>query len=278
MPGMTLGVMLSVRDDFAARLARIKDAGFTTMQLSTPPREYMVAPKLGELRSLIAGSGLTVTSVAAVYEGESYADIAAVRNTVGLLPEATRAARVEDTKRCADFAYAVGAVNVSSHIGYIPEDKSHRDYGGLVSALQEICDYIRRNGQTFNLETGQETAELLREFIDDVSRENLGVNFDPANMIMYGTGDPIEALTVLALWVRGVHCKDGEWPKAPGTLGEERPLGQGQVGMERFLARLKGIGYVGPLTIEREVAGEQQMEDFLAAKKLLDGIRAKLHL
>jgi sugar phosphate isomerase/epimerase len=236
----------------------------------------MAGPKLEELRSVISGSGIRVTSVAAVYQGESYADIAAVRDTVGLLPAATRAARLEDTKRCADFAHAMGAFYVSSHVGYVPEEKSHPDYGGLVSALQEICDYIRRSSQNFNLETGQETAELLREFIHDVSRENLGVNFDPANMIMYGTGDPIEALDVLAPWVRGVHCKDGDWPKAPGALGEERPLGQGQVGMERFLAKLKGIGYVGPITIEREVPGEQQMEDFLVAKRLLDGIRAKL--
>jgi sugar phosphate isomerase/epimerase len=102
------------------------------------------------------------------------------------------------------------------------------------------------------------------------------VNFDPANMIMYGTGDPIAALKVLAPWVKGVHCKDGVWPKASGGLGEERPLGQGEVGIERFLETLKEVGYEGPVTIEREVPGEQQMQDFLAGKKLLDGIKAKL--
>ena len=276
MARMPLGVMLSVREDFAARLARIGEAGFTTMQLSTPPADYMVEPKLGELKRIIADSGVKVTSVAAVYAGESYADIAAVRRTVGLLPPLTRAARVEDTKRCADFAHAVAAPNVSSHIGYIPEDRSDPDHVGLVAALQDICAHLQRNNQSFNLETGQETAELLREFIADVGRDNLGVNFDPANMIMYGTGDPIEALTILAPWVRGVHCKDGGWPKAAGQLGEEHPLGQGKVGLQRFLAKLKEIGYEGPLTIEREIPGEQQMHDFLAGKKLLDRVKANL--
>jgi sugar phosphate isomerase/epimerase len=273
---MPLGVMLSVREDFADRLRRIKEAGFTTMQLVRPADAWLAEPKRGEAKKLIADSGLKVTSVAAIYAGESYADVEAVRTTVGLLPPETRAARVEDTKRCADFGREVGAPNISSHIGYIPEDRADPDYTALVGAVQGICDYLKRAEQSFCLETGQETAELLKQFITDVKRGNLKVNFDPANMIMYGSGDPIEALETLAEWVRGVHCKDGEWPKAEGQLGEEKPLGKGQVGMERFLAKLAEVGYEGPLTIEREIPGEQQMQDFITGKKLLDELKAKL--
>jgi sugar phosphate isomerase/epimerase len=273
---MPLGVMLAVRADFAERLRRIGGAGFTTIQLSRPPDDYLAEPKRGELKKLIAECGLQVTSVAAIYEGESYADVEAVRRTVGLLPRTTRSARIEDTKRCADFARELGAPNVSSHIGYIPEERGDPDYQALVAAVRVICDHLQRQDQSFCLETGQETAELLREFIQEVGRENLKVNFDPANMIMYGTGDPIAALELLAPWVRGVHCKDGEWPKAEGGLGEERPLGEGQVGIRRFLAKLKEVGYEGPLTIEREIPGEQQMQDFLAGKRLLERIKAEL--
>ena len=276
MARMPLGAMLAVRDDFADRLRRLKEAGFPTLQLSRPPDEWLAEPKRRELKQLIADSGLAVTSVAAVYAGERYADIETVRKTVGLLPPETRAARVEDTKRCADFAYEVGAANLSSHIGYIPEDRADADYTGLVGAVQEVCDYLQRHQQSFCLETGQETAELLKQFMADVDRPNLKVNFDPANMIMYGTGDPIEALAALAEWVRGVHCKDGAWPKGEGQLGQEKRLGEGEVGLERFLAKLKEVGYEGPITIEREVPGEQQMQDFLAGKKLLEGLKAKL--
>jgi len=276
MARMPLGVMLGVGPDFASRLARIKEAGFSTMQLSRPPDEHLAEPKRGELKRVIADSGLQLTSMVAVYAGESYADIATVRRTVGLLPQGTRAERVEDTKRCADFAREAGSPNVSTHVGYIPEDRSHADYQGLAAALRDICDHLEGQQQSFCLETGQETAELLREFIGDVGRGNLKVNFDPANMIMYGTGDPIAALEVLGPWVRGVHCKDGEWPQAAGALGEERPLGQGQVGIERFLAKLKEVGYEGPLTIEREISGEQQMQGFLAGKALLEKMKAKL--
>jgi len=278
VPRMPLGVLLSVRDDIADRLRRIKDAGFATMQLVKPADEWLVQPKRGELTQLISDSGVRVTSVAAVYTTESYEDVEAVRTTVGLLPQETRAARIEDTKRCADFTHEVWAPNVSSHIGYIPEDRADPDYAGLVTAVQEICDYLQRRGMDFCLETGQETAHLLKQFIGDVARENLKVNFDPANMIMYGTGDPVEALEILAPWVRGVHCKDGEWPKAKGQLGQEKPLGQGQVGVDRFLAKLKEVGYEGPLTIEREIAGEQQMQDFFAAKKLLEETKTRLRI
>jgi len=268
--------MLGVGEDFADRLRRIREAGFPTIQLSRPPEEWLVEPKRSELKKLVRESGVRVTSVAATYAGESYADVATVRATVGLLPPATRSARVEDTKRCADFAHELGSPNVSSHIGYIPEDRADPDYAGLVSAVQEICDYLKRQGQNFCLETGQESAAALKQYIADVKRENLKVNFDPANMIMYGTGDPIEALEVLAPWVAGVHCKDGEWPESEGALGREKRLGDGAVGIERFLAKLKEIGYEGPLTIEREIPGEQQMKDFLAAKELLEALKAKL--
>jgi len=278
MPLMPLGVMLGVGTDFADRLRDIKEAGFPTMQLSRPPDEWLAEPRRAELAQLIEDSGIEVTSVAAIYEGESYADVETVRGTVGLLPEETRAARVADTKLCADFAHEVDAPNVSSHIGYIPEDRVDPGYGGLVSALQEICDYLKRRKMNFCLETGQESGQLLSQFIKDVDREDLKVNFDPANMIMYGTGDPIDALGLLAPWVRGVHCKDGEWPKAEGQLGEEKPLGEGQVGIERFIAKLQEIGYEGPLTIEREIPGEQQMRDFVRGKKLLEGIKAKLDI
>ena len=276
MPRMPLGVMLSVGEDFPDRLRRLAEAGFTTMQLSRPPDQWLADPRRADLKQMIGDSGIRVTSVAAIYAGESYADVETVRRTVGLLPPETRAARIEDTKLCADFAHEIGAPNVSSHIGYIPEDRADPDYGGLVSAVQEICDYLQRRKMCFCLETGQETADLLKQFIGDVGRGNLQVNFDPANMIMYGTGDPIEALDTLAPWVRGVHCKDGEWPEAEGRLGEEKPLGQGRVGIERFLAKLKEIGCECPLTVEREIPGERQMQDFLSAKTLLDAAKANL--
>jgi len=115
----------------------------------------------------------------------------------------------------------------------------------------------------------------LLEFLLSAKRGNLRINFDPANMILYGTGDPITALDTLGQYVTTVHCKDGDWPPRAiaGALGTEQPLGQGSVGMERFIAKLKDIGYKGPLTIEREASDPvQRRRDILKAAELLRGL------
>ena len=112
--------------------------------------------------------------------------------------------------------------------------------------VRHVCDHAATHGQTFALETGQESADALLDFLLLTNRDNLGINFDPANMILYGTGDPISALQTLAQHVLTVHCKDGDWPpkNSPGALGEEKPLGQGSVGIERFIAKLKEIRWL----------------------------------
>ena len=214
-------------------------------------------------KAALAEEDFAVTAVFAAYAGESYADIPTVRNTVGFIPPATRACREERTQRVIDLAATLGVTGFACHIGFVPENRSDPDYVAVRDIVRRICDYTSRRGMTFALETGQEPAHVMKAFIEDVGRENLRINFDPANLILYGTGDPIEALDVLARWVVSVHVKDGTWPARdkPGSLGAEMPLGEGAVGIDRFVAKLKEIGYPGPLTIEREVSLEQAMDD-----------------
>jgi sugar phosphate isomerase/epimerase len=130
-----------------------------------------------------------------------------------------------------------------------------------------------------NLETGQESADGLLKFIRDVDRGNLFVNFDPANMILYGTGEPIDALKAIGGYVRSVHCKDAKWAAHPGQeWGQEVPLGDGDVGMETYLRTLDELGYSGPLTIEREIPQEpeRQKAEISHAKNLLEDLKAKI--
>lgn len=214
-------------------------------------------------KATLAEEDFAVTTVFAAYEGESYADIPTVQKTVGFIPRATRASREERTRKVIDLAAELGVAGFACHIGFVPEDKSDPDYVAVREMVRRICEYTARYRMTFALETGQEPAHLMKAFIEDVGCENLRINFDPANLILYGTGDPIEALGVLAPWVVSVHVKDGVWPSPgrPGSLGTEMPLGEGSVGIGRFVAKLKEIGYTGPLTIEREVSLEQAMDD-----------------
>jgi L-ribulose-5-phosphate 3-epimerase len=218
-----------------------------------------------------------LVTIVAAYAGESYADVPTVRRTVGFVPPATREERVQRTLALSDFAAQLGVPGIATHIGCLPEDRLSPDYQAVCEAVRRICDYAARHQQTFALETGQESAEALLDFIRRANRSNLRVNFDPANMILYGSGDPIAALGTLAPHVVTVHCKDGDWPPAhpPGALGEERPLGRGSVGIERFIAKLKEVGYRGPLIIEREAAdAAQRLRDIQMAAGLLQRLAA----
>jgi sugar phosphate isomerase/epimerase len=210
----------------------------------------------------------TVTAVFAAYEGESYADIPTVQETVGFIPAATRGARERRTYEVIDMTAAIGVPIFACHIGFVPEDTSDPAYAPVRDMVRRICDYAAEKGITFALETGQEPAETLLHFLEDVGRPNLKLNFDPANLILYGTSEPIAALQLVGKHVVSVHCKDGNWPDKdkPGALGTEMPLGEGSVGMGAFVDTLKEIGYTGALTIEREVSLDQDMDDRHQAK------------
>src|SRR6201999_2756421 len=132
----------------------------------------------------------------------SYADIPTTTRTVGLVPESTRAARAKEMKEISDFTKLLGCDSVGMHIGFVPSDRSSASYKGLLDVTRDLLDHVAKNGQKLHLETGQETADHLLEFIHDVERSNLFINFDPANMILYGTGNPIDALKQVGQYVR----------------------------------------------------------------------------
>jgi sugar phosphate isomerase/epimerase len=182
-------------------------------------------------------------------------------------------------KEIADFALLLGCRAVALHLGFVPHDTKTPLYRETIAVARDVCDHCQKNGQTLHLETGQETADALLQFIQDVQRDNLFINFDPANMILYGTGEPIEALKKVGRYVRSVHCKDGKWAKNPGKeWGQEVPLGDGDVGMEKYLRTLKEIGYTGALTIEREIPQDpaRQKAEIGHAVNLLTKLKAKI--
>ena len=219
----------------------------------------------------------TIYTVIAAFEGEDYADIPTVERTVGFIPEATRAARERRMLELSDFAAAIGAPGIATHIGFVPHNSTDENYLAVREMVRRICDHAATQGQTFALETGQEPAEVLLSFLHDVNRPNLGINFDPANMILYGTGDPIEALALLGTHVLTVHAKDGDWPAKdrPDALGTEKALGQGSVGIANFIAQLKHVGYRGAIAIEREGRNPaQRLLDLQTGRALLLDILA----
>ena len=215
-----------------------------------------------------------IYTVFAAFEGESYADVAAVQETVGFVPPVTRSIRETRMMEVSRFAHEIGAPAIATHIGCIPNDRNHPHYSGVLETVRRVSDLATQFDQNFALETGQEPASELLEFLHDAGRGNLGINFDPANMILYGTGDPIEALWVLRNHIFSVHCKDGKWPIETGALGQETPLGRGDVNWRKFFQQLEGIGYRGPLAIERETPDpEQRRADIRSGLLLLTQLK-----
>ena len=224
-------------------------------------------------RQALLANDFTLVTVFLGFIGENYADIPTAARTVGYAPRATRREREKRTYEASDFAKALGITSVAAHIGVIPEKHSDKDWAEIRSLVRRVCNYCKANNQTFCLETGQESAATLDKFLADVERSNLRINFDPANMVLYGSGDPIEALEELRKWIITVHCKDGTWPQQKEKFGKETPLGAGDVDIPRFVSKLREIRYGGPLVIEREISGEAYQEDVLRAVKLLEDLR-----
>ena len=268
---MQVGVFLSslaIADPLEA-LKKAHELGFEVVQIGPMAERYYNTDFAERFKTSLARHGIRASAVCAVYEGESYADMAAVGQTVGLTNPTTLQARMAHTKRCVDFGAGAAAGVLTTHVGVMPEDAGCEAYSRLVNAVREIADHCASEDMSFALETGQETAEAMLDFIHTVDRERVGVNFDPANMVLYGTGGPIEAVGTLSSRVLHAHVKDGLYPAQEGQLGQEVPLGEGRVDIARYIAKLKAIGYDGPLIIERE-AGDDRVGDISRGKAFIE--------
>ncbi len=274
-----LGVFASIDAGLGVKLEVAHELGVPTIQLHAPEKSTRTAENAQRFLDRLAGYGIRITCVFGGFDGESYADIPTVTRTVGLVPPETRAARTTEMKEIADFARLLGVDAVGLHLGFVPHDKTDPLYEQVLAVTRDLCDHCRSQNQNVHLETGQESADALLQFIGDMERDNLFINFDPANMILYGSGEPIEALEKVGKFVRSVHCKDGTWAANPGQeWGREVPLGEGDVGMERYLRTLDKIGYHGPLTIEREIPQEpeRQKAEIGRALALLRDLKQKI--
>jgi sugar phosphate isomerase/epimerase len=274
-----LGVFASIDAGLGVKLEVAQELGVSTIQVHAPQKATRTQDSARRFLDRLSALGIRTTAVFGGFAGESYADIPTVTRTVGLVPPETRAERTREMKEIADFARLLDVDVVALHVGYVPHDEADPLYRGVLSVTRDICDHCRGQRQALHLETGQEPADSLVRFIRDVERDNLFINFDPANMILYGSGEPIEALEKVGRYVKSVHCKDATWAAHPGQeWGAEVPLGSGAVGMERYLRTLDKLGYHGPLTIEREIPQdpERQKAEISQALTLLRELKAKI--
>ena len=250
--------------DTAQLVAKVKEFGISHVQLAMEPLLFLDDKRkhfeLGQLRS--AGVALTAGMIS--FPGEDYSSIDAIRRSGGYVPDDKWELRKRMSEQAAVLGSELGLMAVTTHVGFIPR-KGEAGYDKMLNRVREVARGFGSHGIELGMETGQEPAGELLEFLEDLDTPNVFVNFDPANMILYGAGDPMDAIRTLGRHIRHVHVKDATASSRPGEQwGEEVPFGAGQVGPQRFLAALHRIDYRGPLVIERE-AGNQRSADVRAA-------------
>ena len=267
---LNIGVMVSAHGDhdFEEPVAKVADLGLKHCQVAWSAEAPL--ERAQQLRTAADKHGVTIVTLWSMPLGRMVWDFVQGPTTIGLVPPATRSMRTATMENAARVAGAIGVPSITTHLGFIPEFPGDEDYYGTVQAVKSIAQVCQSEGIEFWFETGQETPVTLLRLIEDVGTGNLRINLDPANLLMYGKANPIDALDVFGEHVRGVHAKDGEYPTDGTHLGEEKPIGEGRVNFPVLVPKLKEKGFRGVLAIEREITGPQQIEDIKRAIKILE--------
>lgn len=239
--------------------------GIHRIQLALDPLRNSPA-MWGDIAALCNQENMTLVSGMCGCVGEDYSTLETIRETGGIVRDSTWDENWSNMEVAAAIASQLGLTLVTFHAGFLPHAVDDPDYGKLQNRLRQLADLFATRNITLALETGQETAHTLRDFLQALNRPNVGVNFDPANMILYGKGNPVEAVQVLGPWVRQAHIKDAVATQVPGAWGREVVVGTGQVDWSAFFATLTQSGFEGDYCIERE-AGEERVADICTARE-----------
>ncbi len=248
-------------------VAKLQQTGVRRVQLALDPLRDEPAT-WGQTPQLLRQAGIGIASGMFGCVGEDYSTLETIRVTGGIAPDATWEQNWKNIQATAELAQQLNLKLVTFHAGFLPHEARDPNFAKLKQRLVQTADAFHARGIALGLETGQETAAVLSDFLRQLGKSNVGVNFDPANMLLYDKGNPIEALRTLGPWIRQVHIKDARRTKIPGTWGEEVVAGTGEVDWRAFFATLGQVGFQGDLCIERE-AGNQRVADIRAAREMI---------
>lgn len=265
-------VNLMKMEDMPQKFKDLTAWGFDNCQLICWNPALFTAENAAKLNELTARCGVTVSAFWCGWEGPSVWNFYEGQTTLGLVPPEYREMRIKNLCDGADFAKLLGVKNVVTHMGFIPENPNDPQFLPFCDAVRKVAQHCKANGQYLLFETGQETPVTMLRCFEQVGTDNLGVNLDTANLILYGRANPVDALDVFGKYVMNLHAKDGCYPTNGHDLGTETAIGQGKVDFHALFRKLFDLGYNGYVTIEREIGGEQQIKDILASKEYLGNI------
>ena len=271
---MEIGVLVQYKKetDLAAEFSKLRQYDFRTCQLCSWDPSLWTEENAARIRTLTESFGIRISAFWCGWEGPKAWNFYDGPLTLGLVPVEYRAMRVKNLCDGADFAHLLGVTDVVTHMGFIPEDPNDPLFGGFCIAVRTVAQHLKKSGQYLLFETGQETPAAMLRCFEKVGTDNLGVNLDTANLILYGKANPVDALDVFGQYVRNLHAKDGLYPTDGMHLGKEVAIGQGKVDFDALFRKLKELGYDGDITIEREIKGEQQLADILSSREYMNNL------
>ena len=276
---MKIGVCVNFDEigGMSKKFKDLKSEGFDNCQLISWKPELWIDENLEILKNLTEENGITISAFWCGWEGPCVWNFYDGQITLGLVPPEYRTMRIKNLCDGADFAHRLGVKNVVTHMGFIPENPNDPQFAPFCVAVRQVAEHLKKNNQNLLFETGQETPVTMLRCFEKVGMDNLGVNLDTANVILYGKANPVDALDVFGKYVMNIHAKDGLYPTNGHDLGSEVRIGDGKVDFKALFKKLHELGYDSYVTIEREIEGEQQISDIRHAKKYLGDIIAEVY-
>lgn len=265
-------VSFSSMEGMEEKLAALSENNFDSCQLISWCPDIWTDENAAALKSMIKKYSITVSAFWCGWEGPCEWNFYMGQLTLGLVPPDYRTMRIKNLCDGADFALKLGVTDVITHMGFIPENPYDPNFSSFCVAVKQVAQHLKANGQYLLFETGQETPVTMLRCFETVGCENLGINLDTANLILYGKANPVDALDVFGKYVRNLHAKDGCYPVNGHDLGCETRIGEGRVDFRRLFKKLHELGYDSHVTIEREIEGGQQTADILKSREYLQNI------
>lgn len=269
-----VGVLIQLRKstDIFDEMKKIRDLGCDCCQITVWDMSLYTDENVEKIKKASEEYGVEVSTLWAGWSGPREWNFTGGPDTLGLVPEAYRMKRTEEVIKGVNFASKLGVSRVATHVGFLPENMNDPKYMGILSTLRYIVKYCKGKNISFLFETGQETPVTLLRFIQELGGENVGINMDTANLILYGKANSADAITVFGKYVMDTHIKDGLYPTDGKSLGKEVKVGEGMANVPEVIKRLNAVGYKGNYIIEREITGEEQARDIAQTVTYLNDI------
>ena len=250
---MRVGLFVDMTENYAEAIRAAKRMGFDCGQLAMWDMSFYTKENLAGLKRVLEEEAFDATGFWCGWSEPVIWKYPEMYHSLGLVADEYREQRLDDLRRGAKFAYDLGIKNVITHTGYLPDDPPHPAHAAIVHALREFCTELKSRGQTFLFETGEELPLTLSILIGEIGLDNVGINFDPANFITTGRGNPQDAMELLVSRVVGMHAKDGIPARFGEVKGRQVCVGEGRVDFRNLLTQLKNFGYTGDIYIEHEI-------------------------